>query len=329
MGRIRCSSYTVGLAAAIILPWLFKSPYHIHLMIMSGIFIVLASGLNLIVGYVGQTSLGHTAFFGIGAYVSGLLGVHFGTSFPLGIVAAGVVTGLLGAVIGHLTLRLRGPYFVIVTIGFAEIIHLICLNWVSLTNGPMGVPGVPAADLWLPFVGSIDLSSRVTFYYVTLLLVTVTTYVVYRMINSRVGRAFLSLRENEPLAESIGVSAYKYGMIAFVTGTALAGVAGSFYAHYVCFISPELFRFYYTVTMIVMVIIGGRGTVWGPILGGIIFTVVPEYLRVAAEYRMPAVGLILVLVIRYMPQGILPILESGISRLAGRVRAWRSSVRIA
>ncbi len=301
----------LGLAAAVAIPLLGTDEYYVHLLVMAGIFFLLAAGMNLLLA-AGQLTLGHTAFFGIGAYTSALLSLHYGLSTLFGMVIAGLFSGFVGYLLGRITLRLRGAYFVLVTIGFAEVIRLVATNWIALTQGPLGLPGIPPFDFG---TASLTLSTKRQSYYFMLVLVGGTLYLTARLLHSRFGRALSAIRQNENLAESSGISAYSHSLTAMVVACALAGVAGSFYAHYIMFLSPELFAFYNTVTMVVMVVAGGQGTVAGPALGSLVFTFVPELLRMASFYRMLAYGVILLLSVMFMPRGIIYYLAKSLRRL--------------
>jgi branched-chain amino acid transport system permease protein len=283
-----------------VLPLVGLDDYYLHLLIMAGLFYMLAAGMNLLLA-AGQLNLGHTAFFGIGAYASGLVTLHWALSPLVGLLAAGAAAGGLGYLLGQLTLRLRGAYFVLVTVGFAEVIRLVATNWMDLTQGPMGLPGVPAFA-----VGPerFTLTTKREYYYLMAVMGGGTLLLTARLLSSRVGRALSAIRENESLAESSGISAYRHTMLAMVVACVLAGAAGSFYAHYVNFLSPELFGFHNTVTMAVMVVGGGQGTILGPAVGALAFTFVPELLRMAAFYRMLLYGVILLLVVLFLPRGI-------------------------
>jgi branched-chain amino acid transport system permease protein len=212
------------------------------------------------------------------------------------------VTAGLGTLIGLVTLRLRGPYFVIVTLGFAQIILVISLNWIDLTRGPMGLVGI--APPAVPFRPDLPFTTKAAFYYLVLAFAASALFLKHRVVSSYIGRAWRSIREDENLAESVGVSGFAYALLAFVLGAALSGLAGSFYAHYIQFLSPEVFEFGNVVTVLVMVIIGGRATLLGPVVGAVIFTVLLEYLRVAGGLRLPILGLILILAMIFFPQGI-------------------------
>ncbi len=282
--------------------WL-GNPYFLHVLIMAGIFAVLALSLNVLLGYTGQLSLGHAAFFGIGAYTSALLTLRLEVSFWLGLPAGVLLAALAGWAIGRLALKLRGAYFVLVTISFAGVISLVSVNWMELTNGPLGLPGVPA-----PALGPWSLRTKEAYYYLVLAAVALAWLVCYRLVHSRVGRAFVALRENEPLAESVGVDATHYLVVAAVASAALAGLAGVLYAHYTRFVSPEVFLFTYTVTMVIMVVAGGKGTLAGPLVGALLFTALPEALRAVTswQWQMLAYGIILVLLLFFLPRGIVP-----------------------
>ena len=298
-------------AALVTLPFWLADPYYLHVVIMAGIFGVLALSLNLLLGYAGQLSLGHAAFFGIGAYTSALLTLKREWSFWPALIAAIALAAAAGWLIGRLALKLRGAYFVLVTISFAGVISLVSVNWIELTNGPLGLPGVPAPDF-----GPWSLRTKPAYYYLVLAAVALSYAVCYRLVRSRIGRAFVALRENESLAESIGVDVTHYLVLAAVASAAMAGLGGSLYAHYTRFVSPEVFLFTYTVTMVIMVIAGGKGTLAGPLVGAVLFTALPEALRLAAswQWQMLAYGLLLVLLVFFLPRGIVPALHALRSR---------------
>ena len=309
------AAVALGAVAAMTAPWWVANPYHLHVLIMAGIFTILALSLNLLLGYTGQLSLGHAAFFGIGAYTSALLSLPpLQWSFWLALPAAALGSGLAGWAIGRHTLKLCGAYFVLVTISFAGVISLVSINWMELTNGPLGLPGVPP-----PALGPWTLRTKTAYWYLVLALAALAYLVCHRLVGSRVGRAFVALRENEPLAESVGIDGTHYLVVAAVVSAAMAGVGGSLYAHYTRFVSPEVFLFSYTVTMVIMVIAGGQGTLAGPVVGALLFTALPEALReaVAWQWQMLAYGVILVLFVFFLPRGLV--------RAIGDVRSHAAS----
>jgi branched-chain amino acid transport system permease protein len=298
---VRAGGAVLAALALLTLPFWLTSPYYVHVTIMAGIFTILALSLNLLLGYTGQLSLGHAAFFGIGAYTSALLALKLEWPFWIGLPAAALAAGLAGWAIGRLALKVRGAYFVLVTISFAGVISLVSVNWMELTNGPLGLPGVPAPEL-----AGLSFRTKSAYYYLVLLAAAVAYLVCHRLVHSRLGRAFLALRENEALAESVGVDPVRTLVLAAVVSAALAGVAGSLYAHYTRFVSPEVFLFSYTVTMVIMVVAGGKGTLLGPVVGALLFTVLPEALReaMAWQWQMLAYGVLLVVLVYFLPRGI-------------------------
>ena len=307
-GRRLAAAAAVLVLAAV--PLAVRDEYYLHLCIVAGVFVIAVLGLDLIVGYVGQLSLAHAAFFALGAYTSGLLFVRAKWSMWLGLPAAAIATGLIAFVLGSVILRTRGHRFIIITVVFAELMKLVATNWIDMTRGFMGLPGLQIPALYVPGIGAIDLAAKGRFYYVVLAAAIVAFVVCRSIVRSSIGRKFILIRENEPLAESLGISAFRYAMIAFVVGAALAGAAGSLYAHYVGFVSPDLFNFSYVTIMLIMVILGGKGTLVGPALGAVIFTFLPELLREASHWRMIIFATILIVATLFMPRGIVfPLIE--------------------
>ncbi|HWC44797.1 MAG TPA: branched-chain amino acid ABC transporter permease [Casimicrobiaceae bacterium] len=293
------------LALLCAVPFVVRDDYYLHLFIVSAIFVVAVLGLDLIVGYVGQLSLAHAAFFAMGAYVSALLFVRLQWSMWLGLPAAALLVGFVAFALGAVILRTRGHRFIIITVVFAELMKLVATNWVDMTRGFMGLPGLTLPKLSLPGVGTLDITAKSHFYYVVLIAAIVAFLLCRALVRSSIGRKFVLIRENEPLAESLGISAFRYAMIAFVVGAALAGAAGSLYAHYVGFVSPDLFNFSYVTIMLIMVILGGKGTLVGPALGAVLFTFLPELLREASHWRMITFATILIVATLFMPKGII------------------------
>jgi branched-chain amino acid transport system permease protein len=311
MRRAAAARGALVLAVAATAPFWVWNPYHLHTLIMAGIFAVLALSLNLLLGYTGQLSLGHAAFFGIGAYASALLTVKLEWSAWIGLLAAVLLPALTGWGIGRLALKLRGAYFVLLTISFAGVVSLVSVNWMDLTNGPLGIPGVPALAVALPGLPELPLRSKPAFFYVVLVAVVAAYLLCRRLIASRIGRALVALRENETLAESVGIDGTHYLVVAAVISAGMAGAAGGLYAHYTRFVSPEVFLFTYTVTMVIMVVAGGKGTLSGPIVGAVIFTVLPETLRALTswQWQMLLYGVLLIATLFFMPRGIVPTLR--------------------
>ena len=298
------------------IPLWLGNPYILHVLVITGIFIVAAISLNLLLGYAGQLSLGHVAFFGIGAYASALVSLGFDVSFfslkpkPVWVaMLAGIVAaGLCGWVIGRLAFKVRGAYFVIVSISFVEVVHLVAVNWVELTQGPMALNNIPPLTL-----GSLTLWKKPENYWLVLAEIVVCYVLVKRIVRSKAGRAMIALRENEPLATSVGVDVTRTLVLAAVVSAAMAGLAGALYAHYIRIVDPDVFLFIYTVTMVIMVVTGGKGTLAGPVVGGLVFGLMPEALRafaVGPEGQWILYGALMVLVVYFLPQGIVPALQA-------------------
>jgi branched-chain amino acid transport system permease protein len=307
------------------LPFWMSDPYIIGLLILTGIFIIAAISLNLLLGYTGQLSLGHVAFFGIGAYTSALLSKGFDVDLGFGLmfdvaakpvwlsfIAGILLAALFGWLVGKLAFRVRGAYFVILTVSFAQVMRLIALNWIDLTEGPMAINNIPSFTLWLPGLGVTTLTSKAQNYWLILAVAVLSFILVAHIVNSRVGRALVALRENEGLARSVGIPVTHYLVLSTVTAAAIAGAAGGLYTHYVRIVDPDVFAFIFTVTMIIMVVTGGKGTLVGPVVGGLIFGLMPEVLR---DYARPEVqwiiyGIAIVLIVFFLPQGIVPAVAS-------------------
>lgn len=296
--------------------------YALHVLVTTGIFTIAAISLNLLLGYTGQLSLGHIAFFGIGAYVSALLALGFAfhlTNDILVSVAAkptwfaglcGIIAAALcGWLIGRVSFRVRGAYFVIVSISFAEVVHLVAVNWVELTQGPMALNNIPPLTLGVSENLSFTFLRKPSVYYLVVAAAILAYVIVRRLVRSRAGRAMIALRENEPLAASVGVDVTKYLVIATVVSAAIAGMAGVLYAHYVRLVDPDVFLFIYTVVMVIMVVTGGKGTLAGPVVGGLIFGCLPEVLRtleIKPEIQWIAYGLLMIAIVYFLPEGIVP-----------------------
>lgn len=301
----KLGALAVGVLLLWLIPFLTSDKYVLHLLIMTAIWVILASSFNLLLS-TGQLSLGHMAFFGIGAYTSALLAKGVGIPFLLALPAGGFMACLAGLLIGRITLKMRGAYFVLVTFALAEIARLVAVNWVSLTGGPMGLRDIPMPSIAIPGLFSISVTTYRSHYYLAVVIMLITIYVMYRLFNSRYGRAFAALRQAEGLAASVGIGYYDLVTVAVVVSAFLAGVSGSLYAHYVTLISPEIFAFGYMITLLIMVIGGGRNTIVGPIVGATVFTILPELLRSLAIYHMLVFGILLILTVRFMPEGLVP-----------------------
>ncbi|HEX7126260.1 MAG TPA: branched-chain amino acid ABC transporter permease [Thermodesulfobacteriota bacterium] len=302
MSALRPVLLAAAAVLALAVPWLAPGGYALHLAIMAALYAALALSLNLLLGYAGQLSLGHVAYFGLGAYAAALANLELGAPIWAGLAAGGALAAAAGLVIGGLAFKVRGAYFVILTVSFAEVIRLIALNWMDVTQGPLGLPGIT------PF------GSKTSAWFAALALAAASLVACHRIVRSRTGRALVALRENEPLARSIGIDVYRHLVVASALSAGMAGVAGGIYAHHQAFMSPEVFSFGYTVTMVIMVVAGGQGTLAGPVLGAILFTLLPEWLRAAQEWRLVVYAVILLAVVVFMPKGIVPTAAAWLGR---------------
>ena len=283
-----------------VLPLILSDDYLLRILIMSGIFIILSLSLNLVTGYTGQFCLGWAAFYGIGAYTSALLVMKLDFPFWLSMPLGGLMSAVFGVVLGVPTLRLKDIYLAITTLGFGEIIRLIMLNWTDLTRGSMGLPGIPSPKLF-----SYEFSSNISYYYLIMVLVLITVFAIRRIIDSRIGRALIAIREDDLAAKTMGIDITGYKVLAFAVGAFFAGIAGAFYAHYSSFIDPHTFSFSESIIILAMVVLGGMGSIWGSILGAVVLTIAPEALRELSDYRMIIFGLIMMVVMLVRPQGIM------------------------
>ena len=292
---------------AIALPFILRGDYFRHLLVMTCIFAVLALGLDIVMGYMGEISLGHAAFFGVGAYTSALLSLRLGVPVWLSWLVAILFAGILGLLIGYVSLsRTRGVPFAIVTFGFGLSLWLLCSNWYNLTRGFSGISRIPHPVIAIPKVFIIEFKSPFSYYYLVLTSLVITIYLIRRFLQCRFGRAIIALRENEDLASSVGVDPLRYYTIAFALSAALAGLSGASFSHFVRFITPDLFGMDYVFMMLIMVIVGGRGTTVGPVLGAAIFVLVPEWLRMVEQLRPVLLGVFFLLCIIFLPGGVYP-----------------------
>jgi branched-chain amino acid transport system permease protein len=302
-----------ALALSALVPLIVRDEYLMHLGILMLFSITLATSFNLIVGYIGEFPLGHTAFLGIGAYTAALFATRFGVPIYVTVLMGGLLSAVAGLLIGAITLRLRGPFFVIVTLCFAEVLRLVANNWVGLTNGPMGISGIPKPS-WIS--GYPMLGQKTFFFYAAWVIAAGALYVAFRFVHSNMGRAAVAVRENRYVAQSVGINPYRYALLMFVVAALLCGCAGAFYAHYISFVGPEVFGFPFMISMIIMVLLGGKGTLVGPIIGPVIVVLLEEYLRDLKEFRLSIFGLIVMAVVMFMPTGLVGFLARRRERYA-------------
>ena len=317
---------TVTLVVLIIaigaLPLFITSTYHLSVMAFIGIHTMLAVGLCLLMGYAGQVSLGHAAFFGIGAYASGILTTEFQVNPWLAMLAAAVFAGAVAYVIGVPMFRLKGNNLAMGTLGFGIIVYLVFVEVREWTGGPSGLTGIPS-----PSAFGFEFDKDIEYYYLVWALTLLFLLLSLNIVNSRVGRALRSIHGSEIAAETLGVNANKYKIQILIVSAVYASVAGSIYAHYLTFINPQPFGFKLSIEIVVMVVIGGLSSVWGAIFGAATTTllsevlrgVIPQFLKGATgEYEIVVFGVILMVVMIFMPEGLF----SGIVR---RTRTWWSA----
>ena len=286
---------------ALVFPFIF-SLYQTNIMITGLIYVMLGLGLNIVVGLAGLLDLGYVAFYAVGAYSYALLNHHFGLSFWMVLPIGAGMGAFFGIILGFPVLRLRGDYLAIVTLGFGEIIRLILENWNEFSFGPSGIANIPRPSLF-----GIDLSlhnATIYLYYLMILLVLFTIFVVERLQNSRIGRAWIALREDEVACEAMGIDRRKTKLTAFALGATWAGMAGVIFAAKTTFINPASFTIWESIIILCIVVLGGMGSIVGVILGAFVLILLPEYLRVFSEDRMLIFGGMLVLMMVFRPGGI-------------------------
>jgi branched-chain amino acid transport system permease protein len=275
------------------------SAYLLHLAVLAGIYIILTVSLNLIIGYAGQVSLGHAAFYGMGAYASALAALYWHFPFAAAAVFAMLVAGLCGLGLGLPTLRLKEDYLAVVTLGFGVILDLVFLN-LQITGGPDGLAGIPSP-------GFFGLSFRPAHLYLIIIVVAVAVVLLatLRLVDSYHGRALRAIRDHETTAQVMGINTPAYKVMIFTLAAALAGLAGSLYAHYITFINPESFGLHTSILILTMVVLGGMGSIWGSVAGAVIMTALPELLREVQSYQDLVYGALLVGLLILRPQGLL------------------------
>jgi branched-chain amino acid transport system permease protein len=306
----------VAVTAALAVPHLTTNQFHLHMANLALLNAIFAMSLGLI-AWIGQLSLGHAAFAALGAYISALGVLRLGIPPLLGILLAGAVAGTLAAALGRVILRLRGVYFVLVTFLVGQMCGLVALNWESVTHGANGLVGIPAIS-----VLGYRLTSRYQFYYFALVAFLAVLVLLRALMRSQYGRAFRAIAENIQLAESSGIDTSRFQVIAFALGSGIAGSAGAATAHYIRYISPDTFTFQDSVAYITMLVVGGRQTLAGAVLGAAFLTPLPEMLRGLAGVQHIIYGAILLAVLLFLPGGLSSI-GSLLSRHRRRARVGR------
>jgi branched-chain amino acid transport system permease protein len=298
--------YLFILIIAVAVPFCVPNRYFFQIIIMSCLFAIGALSMNLILGYTGQASLAHGAFFGIGAYGVGILTQTFEFSFWLALPLAAMIAALIGLIVGVPALRTKGSYFAIATMCLGEIIVLIAGNWIELTGGNNGIVGInPPTAIPLPVIGEISFQSQTAQYYLVLAFLLLTIFIMRRLIYSLKGLTFMATRNNEVLAEAVGINTANTKLLSFVVGNFFAGMAGGIYASLIGSISPSVASIAMTFNFLLYVLLGGMATIAGPILGGFALPVLMEYLQFLQDYQMIFFGVMLIVVITYFPRGLM------------------------
>jgi branched-chain amino acid transport system permease protein len=309
MKRLRPGAPALLLAGALAFPLVAGNDYHLTVMSTAFVFALATAGLNLIAGYTGQFNLAHSGFMAVGAYVVGILCVDHGFTFWSALALSGPACALLGLLVGALSLRLRGHYFSIFTLCVGFIMFLVIEKWESLTHGPAGIVGIPAPEA----LGPLRFDTPLALYYLALALLGAGLFVMHRVVDSLVGRGFTAVRNDEALAQALGVPPMRTKLLAFVLSVTYAGFAGGLYAGFVRFIGPGIAGVEHTFDMSMYMVVGGLGSLLGPIVAAVAVPWAAQYLQFLQEYRFLVFGPVLILFVIYMPQGI-----------AGAVASWRA-----
>jgi branched-chain amino acid transport system permease protein len=299
---LRLALFGVLAAVAIGFPQVF-STYQTNVMTTALMYVVLGLGLNIVVGLAGLLDLGFVAFYAVGAYTYALLNHHFGLGFWTILPLGGLLGALFGIILGFPVLRLRGDYLAIVTLAFGEIIRLVLENWGEFTKGPSGISSISRPSF---FGVELDLHGSIVYnYYIMVIFVIITIFVVNRLQNSRLGRAWIALREDEIACQAMGIDKHKTKLTAFSLGAFWAGSMGVVFAGKTTFVNPASFTFMESAIILAIVVLGGMGSIVGVILGALFLILMPEYLRELSQYRMLAFGAILVCMMIFRPQGLI------------------------
>lgn len=312
--------FVVAALVIAILPMLFTGSYWRTNLTVCAINVLLAIGLDFVIGYAGQLNLGQSAFYGIGAYTSTLLITLVGVPFWLSFAAAILAAGLAGVFLSMFAVRLRGHYLAIASLGFAVITHQILLNWIGLTQGPLGIYGIaPPPPFTVPGFGKIAFTNSANLFYLVAGFALLVFLLLDQLVRSPVGEALTAIREDEVSAASLGISPQIWKVFAFAVSSAAGGAAGAFYASFVGTLVPDAFFITESFTILAMVIVGGMGTLIGPVFGAILLTILPELLRDFGDLRLIVYGLSVTLVVLFLPGGMV--------QAAKRIAAWRGDTR--
>lgn len=295
--------FVLSLLIALSVPFVVPDEYFFQVITMSCLFAIGALGLNLILGYTGQASLAHGGFFAIGAYGVAILTYTFKWSFWLALPVSALLAAFIGFLVGLPALRTRGAYFAITTLCLGQIIYLIAGNWVDLTGGHNGMVDIPPPSPL--FGGLITFETQTAKYYLVLIFLLMTIFVMHRLINSLKGLTFMSVRNNEELAASLGINTFRTKILSFVVANFFAGLAGGIYVSIIGNVSPSVASLKLTFDFLLYVMLGGVATLAGPVIGSFAIPVLSENLQIVMDYQMMIFGLLLILVIIFLPRGLM------------------------
>ena len=302
--RTPYTGFTIFSLFLIILPAFVTNDYYLNVLIFIGIHCIIAIGLDLLLRYTGQISLGHAAFFGLGAYMTGILSAKWSLPPAAGLVVALAGAGIIAYVIGVPTLKLHGHYLAMATLGFGIIVFIFFNELVPLTGGPSGLTGIGEMSLF-----GYDFDSDLKYYYLVSAVFILVLIFSINVVKSRVGRALRAIHGSEVASSVLGVDVARFKVAIFVLSAVYAAVAGWLYAHYITFVSPSSFGFMFSVKLVIMVVIGSLGSIWGAVFGAALLTSLPEFLHVFENYETTVFGFILITVMIFMPKGLLRGLE--------------------
>jgi len=299
---------------ALLIAGLIRNIYYQHLVNLMIVYSLFALGLNILTGFTGITSFGHAGFFAVGAYTSAILTTQCSSPTLLSLFLASLMTGVIGYLIGLPVIRISGIYLAMVTLGFAEFIRLLAINWEALTGGPLGISNIPALSLF-----GLPLDNEMALFWFLYSLLILATFVFIRIIRSRFGYSLKAIRDSESAAESIGIPCAKNKMMSFFISGLYSGLAGALYAHFDRFISPDAFQFDLSILVLCMVVVGGMGSVIGSILGAIVLVVLLELFQPLGDYRLIVYGALLMIMITYFPQGLIGILNQILNKILKKI----------
>lgn len=304
-GLLKNKFVLIGLAVLLLaLPQLIRNNYVVHILNMIGIYIILTASLDLVLGTVGMTQLGHIGFYGLGAYAGAILATKLlpgaSYSFWLSIPVSFIVAAVMGLLLGLVTLRLKGIFFALCTLGFGEVMRSLFLNLTSITEGPYGIKAIPD-----PVIFGFPISSKRAYFYLIFAFVALTVWVVSALRKSKYGRFWRAIREDEIVTSALGINVFSSKLIALVVSAGICGVAGTLFAHYLHYIAPTNFVLDESILVLSMAIVGGRDNIIGSILGAAVLIALPECLRFLADYRLLIYGVGLILMIIFRPEGVM------------------------